>query len=205
MTRPTFGKSPVEMNSPFKGDKQEDIENKQPVVSSESPGPNWVKEKGTNQWSYVEPPVVEDEEVVNTDDTYGGNEGSLRELTKSFPPTGDRDLSIEESKFTYDGLTYPNKDVFLDMIGPDHPYWEPELVEEDTDDTYSGSPLEKNEGEYSSFSSKLAGLKIPREEYNKIINWHMMPDGPAKDVYEQKYKDLTPEDHKRFSGSADND
>lgn len=60
MTKPTFGKSPVEMQSPFKSDKQEDIANKQPVVSSESPGPNWVKEKGTNQWSYVEPPVVEE-------------------------------------------------------------------------------------------------------------------------------------------------
>ena len=55
---------------------------------------------------------------------------------------------------------------------------------------------------YSSASSKLAGLKIPREEYNKTRNWHMMEDGPAKDHYKKKNENLTEEDHKRFSKPA---
>lgn len=104
MTKPTFGKSPVEMNSPFKGDKQEDIANKKPVVSSESPGPNWVKEKGTNQWTYVEPPVVEEPvvegEFSREEHLFPPESSEVPQESPEFPPERVRDLTEEQaSKF----------------------------------------------------------------------------------------------------------
>ena len=100
-------KAPLEMNSPVKSDKQEDVANKQPVVSSESPGENWVKEKGTNQWSYVEPvesfnaearPLIRKEQVSSPDLTSDQITNIAREKEDLLSPDDNSPEALEMRK-----------------------------------------------------------------------------------------------------------